>query len=395
MKPDCDVLISGGGLVGLSLACELATKHMSVRVLEAAPPYEAPSLEGLRVSAINPRSQALLDALGAWQSIAPPFCSPFERMRVWDEAVTPFGDRALEFSGADCGVTPLGHIVHNDALQWSLYQQASAHERIELVFNSMLEEVVHERDGVRVFDTGHAQHTARLLVGADGMRSQVRALQAIKVVQKSYAQQGIVCTLRPEHGHERTAWQRFLSTGPIALLPLASGDVSVVWSLDNEAADSVKALDDDAFCAAVTDACDGVLGGLTLTSQRATFPLGLLRAERYVGPRVALIGDAAHVVHPLAGQGVNLGFGDVAELAGALDAGRERGDGVGDQLALRQYERARKYENRKMQMTIDALHHMFTQSQPVLRQGRSLGMGLLNNWPGVKSLLAREALGTR
>lgn len=379
--------------MGLSLANALAAQAFSVRVLEAGPEFSAPDAPGLRVSAINPASQSLLRSVEAWDAVPQSQRSAFGRMRVWDEQVAPFGDRSLEFAGSDMGVTPLGHIVHNEALKWALYERAVT-AGVDVVFASEVDDIATETDGVRVF-TEREQHTAQLLVGADGARSKVRSLCGIDVVRKSYDQQGLVCNVRSEKGHEATAWQRFLSTGPVALLPLSSGECSVVWSLDNERAGQLKALDDTQFGEALSAACDHVIGPLAVTSDRASFPLGLLRAERYSGERLVLMGDAAHVVHPLAGQGVNLGFGDVITLVEALALGRQRGDRIGDRFALRKYERARKYENRKMQMTVDGLHHLFSSQYGWLQQGRSLGMGLLNQWPTLKGRLAKEALGTR
>ncbi len=394
MNTDCDVVVVGGGLVGLSLGCALANQSYRVRVLEAATVYEPPDQPGLRVSAINPFSQRMLEELGAWDAVSEHLRCPFSRMRVWDEDAAPFSDRALEFAGPDLGVSPLGHIVHNDALQWALYQRACELEGVEVLFDTRVEDIAVESDGVRVFASEHAQHTARLVIGADGMRSQVRELSGIEVIRKSYAQQGIVCNVQTERDHENTAWQRFLATGPIALLPLRSGECSIVWSLDNEEAERLKSLDDAEFGRELGLACDHVLGAMAPTTPRASFPLGLLRAQRYSVPRVVLVGDAAHVVHPLAGQGVNLGFGDVIKLVEVLAEGEHRGDRVGDRLSLRKFERARKYENRKMQMTIDGLHHLFANQHGWLRQSRSIGMGLLNQWPSVKGQLARHALGT-
>ena len=394
MTPDCEVLIVGGGLVGLSLACALATPSCRVRVLEAGPEYVLPSTPGLRVSAINPSSQRLLTELGAWEKVPEANRCGFTHMRVWDEGVAPFGDRALEFAGADLGVAPLGHIVHNDALQWALFECARQSGHVDIVFGTKVDDLVTESDGIRAFSENQTQHTARLLIGADGMHSRVRELSSIEVVRKSYSQKGIVCNVRPERSHENTAWQRFLSTGPVALLPLGNGEVSIVWSLVDEEAARLKELDDAAFARELADACDHVLGAMEVTSARVAFPLGLLRAKSYTASRVALLGDAAHVVHPLAGQGVNLGFGDVVTLTAMLEEGASRGDQLGDQFALRRFERARKYENRKMQLTVDGLHHLFGSRQPWLQSGRSLGMGLLNQWPSIKGRLAGEALGT-
>lgn len=391
MNTDCDVIIVGGGLVGLSLACALADKH-TVRVLEAGSELQKPEHAGLRVSAISPASRALLTSLGAWERLPTRHCCAFSGMRVWDEHVAPFGDRALEFAGADFGVTPLGHIVHNDELQWALYEVARACN-VEMVFDARVDDIAFEASGVRVF-SGSEQHTGRLLVGADGGRSKVRSLCGIDTVRKAYGQQGLVCNVRPTHSHESTAWQRFVSTGPVALLPLSSGECSIVWSVDDEPAEQLKALDDAEFANALGDACDHVLGPLEVTSERASFPLSLLRADKYTHQRLVLMGDAAHVVHPLAGQGVNLGFADVATLVDALQLGRQRGDDIGDRYALRKYERARKYENRKMQMAVDGLHHLFGARLGWLQQSRSLGMGFLNQWPSIKARLAKEALGT-
>lgn len=393
MKTDSDVIVVGAGMVGLAMAVVLGRAGFNVIVLESAKINAAqPTTTGLRVSALAHASRTLLSDAGAWQLLPPDKVTHYSGMRVWDASANAFGERALAFHSADLGELDLGCIVENQWLQWALTKVALEISGITLVAGKRVEDLTTEEGGVRVFCDDHTRYAAQLVIAADGAGSGVRSLCGINARCTSYRQRAIVCNITTGKAHDDTAWQRFLDTGPLAFLPLADGQCSIVWSTSEAAAERLLKLDEQAFMQELYAASDGVLGELTLTSTRQSFPLSMQSARRYIAPCVALIGDAAHVVHPLAGQGANLGFGDVSTLLRVLIAGRERGDRPGDLRALRAFERERKYENHKMMLLLDGLHRLFTARQPWLAETRALGMGLVNNSTLLKQFFARQAL---
>lgn len=393
MKTDCNVIIVGAGMVGLALAAVLGRADFNVRLIEAGILMQNPPIEpGLRVSAISSASAQLLSDVGAWSLIPAAQITAYHRMRVWDASVNAFGDRALLFDDHEAGRKNLGHIVSNAWITWALTQVINKLGNVEVFESSSVDDILFDASGVRVFSDDHQQHVASLIVGADGGRSKVRSLSDINTVHKSYEQRAVVCTVATEHAHNETAWQRFLPSGPLAFLPLSDGTSSIVWSTSVEEAEHLASLNDADFSARLSAASDHVLGQVTVLGERASFPLQLQYAQQYVRENLALIGDAAHVVHPLAGQGVNMGFADARKLAQVLETGRVRGDDCGDLYGLRKYERARKYENRKMLLALDGLQQLFAARQPWLVGVRTLGMGVLNSASRIKRALVLEAL---
>lgn len=398
MRGDSDVVVVGSGLIGLSLALSLANRDFRVRLIsQDRVPVQPPEAVSLRVSAIASAGRELLTELEAWSQIPSKHRYAFSHMRVWDANVRPRSDRELVFHSADLGFTELGHIVPNDWILATLGALVMSHPNIQFTEVTALDAIKANAKEVTAQCTDMNGETkifrAQLVVGADGVRSQVRELSQIATMSKSYAQRGVVCTVRSEHSHEDTAWQRFLATGPLAFLPLDATSCSIVWSADEPLAASLMASSMQAFTEQLQIASDGVLGELQVTSSRAAFPLSLQSARAYTASRVALVGDAAHVVHPLAGQGANLGFGDVIALVAALEAGRARGDSAGDRWALRRFERARKYENRLMAGVLDGLQRLFANQQGWLVGSRTVGMSMLNQFPALKSQVARAAFG--
>ena len=383
-----DITITGGGMTGLALACALGQQGRRVAVLEAAPtpaPFDRDADIDLRVVAVNRASQALLDNLGAWQRLAQWRISPYDRMHVRDAG----GSASIGFGASELGEPDLGHIVENRLIQRALYEVAEAQENVDWFDGIEITNIgVDEHDAVLTLADGRV-FTSKLVVGADGRFSRVREAAGIPVRSRDYHQKAIVATVETEQPSDRTAWQRFLPDGVLAFLPLNDGRSSIVWS--SQRADELLALDDAAFRQALGEAFDFHLGEVVASSERAAFPLIGRHAERYVKPRLALIGDAAHTIHPLAGQGVNLGFMDVAELAEVL--ARTSRD-PGSLLVLRRYERARKGENAMMQKLMEGFQLLFINDIAPLRRLRGLGLTITDQLGPLKATMMRYAMGT-
>jgi 2-octaprenylphenol hydroxylase len=323
-RVDFEAVVVGGGMVGLATAALLAREERlagwRIAVVEPTP-AQAP-VDGrvdLRVSALSRASQRILDAAGAWQSVESQAC-PYSRMVVWDAASAPDARDALRFDAAETGEPDLGHIAENVRVQWALAELPALGGVTE--FRAGLEGLEFDAHSVGVrLDDGRRLATT-LVIGADGGGSRTREICGIGRAGWAYGQTAVVAHLRTARPHGHTAWQRFLPDGPIAFLPLADGRVSLVWTTTAEAARELQAVDDLEFGRRVSEASDHVLGEAALDSARAGFPLALWHAREYVRPRVALVGDAAHTIHPLAGQGVNLGFLDACPL---VQVPRDRG----------------------------------------------------------------------
>jgi 2-octaprenylphenol hydroxylase len=312
-------------------------------------------------------------------------------MLVWDEASSPGGPETLCFDAAEAGEPNLGHIVENRAIAAALIERALA-AGVTLL-RSPVTGLELGPDAARATIAGRSVSSA-LIVAADGADSPLRALAGLAGEPVHYPQEAIVTHLDPEVAHGATARQRFLATGPLGLLPLADGRVSIVWSTTPAEAARLAALDDAAFGAAVTRASDGVLGALAPTAPRARFPLRRFNAASYAATRLVLVGDAAHTVHPLAGQGVNQGFLDVHALAQELGRALGAGEDPGDARPLGRYARARRADNAVMGAALDAIFRTFTAEQAALRTGRRLGLRLVNGAAPLKRLLITRALGT-
>lgn len=386
-----DCVIVGGGMVGAALACALLGKGLAVALVEARPPARdwPPGEIDLRVSAISRASQRLLTRLGAWERILELGASPYRQMRVWDAV----GGGRIHFDSEDLGETDLGHIVENRVVQLALWEQLECAEEVTLVCPGGITDIERQDDGWRLLLTDGRYLGARLLVGADGRDSLVRALAGIATEGSEYGQRAIVATLVSERWHQETAWQRFLPTGPLALLPLRDGHCSLVWSASDALARELLTLDDGAFADALTDASDACLGRLRPEGPRAAVALRAQHAKTYVEPGLALIGDAAHAIHPLAGQGVNLGFLDAAALVEALDLALQRRRDIAGLWTLRHYERARRGDNQLMLSAMDAFKRLFSHDQQPVATLRSLGLDLADRLTPVKRLFIAQALG--
>lgn len=397
MKRDFDVVIVGGAMAGAGTAALLATARVTaglrIALLESRP-VTAPAPQApldLRVSALSRASQRLLERTGAWPAVVARGAAAYQRMTIWEEQATPEGPGALHFDAAELGEPDLGHIVENRAVQAALLARATAAgvTLLRAGFSS------HASCGdiIRIATTDGRECGAALLIGADGSESAVRSQAGISTFCRDYEQRAVVTHLSCEHGHRDTAWQRFLDTGPLALLPLADGRVSLVWSTAPALAEELLGCSEAEFAARVTAASAGVLGQLAPTAARAAFPLRLVHARRYTAPRIALIGDAAHTVHPLAGQGINLAFLDAAALVDVLGVALAAGDGPGEPAVLRRYERWRRAEAVPAITLLDGIKRLFHGSDQLQSRLRRAGLDLVEASTPVKRLLMRRALG--
>lgn len=388
--PALDVAVVGGGMVGAAAALALARAGFSTALLEARAPaaWDANAEVDLRVVGLAPSSVMLLDELGVWTSIRDARAGPYSHMHVWDAE----SGAAIDFDAASEGRDRLGYIVENNLVQWMLWQalEASGVRRLCPVAVQGFEA---REDRIQLELAGGEMLAAGLLVAADGAASPLRGLAGIGTRGRDYAQRAVVAHVATERPHEDTAWQRFLPGGPLALLPLADGRSSIVWSLPEAEARRVLALDEQAFLDELGVASDFRLGRIVATTPRAAFPLKLQLAERYQAERFVLLGDAAHAVHPLAGQGVNLGLRDVAELRDTLIEARAAGRDIGAAHVLRRYARRRRSADTLDALGFDALARIYAWQSPALVAARGVGVRLLDRLAPLKRRLSEHAAG--
>lgn len=389
------VAIVGGGMAGATLALLLARRARidagGIVIVEPAPATAplAGSPFQLRVSAISPANRTLLQDLDVWPRLDASRIANYDRMLVWHESVPPDSPDVLRFDAAESADPDLGSIVENNALQAALLKRCSE-EGIHVMQNAL--RTLHVDDDAARLELDGGQLVTELVVGADGAASTVRSLLGMQSDSRDYEQQAIVATVRGERSHGHAARQRFLSTGPLALLPLPGDGCSIVWSAVNARAHDLLAMQPQDFEDALTEATAGVLGKLRLTSQRAAFALRRLAAKQYVQQRVALVGDAAHVIHPLAGQGVNQGLEDVVALTEAL-AQRPARESPGALQALQRFQRERRAGNALVAATVDSLDLLFTGADQLRSWVAGAGMGLVAQSSAARRFLVRQAAG--
>ncbi|MEQ9463726.1 MAG: UbiH/UbiF/VisC/COQ6 family ubiquinone biosynthesis hydroxylase [Haliea sp.] len=400
-SPGCDVAIVGAGIAGSALALALSGHGLSVVLIEAQPldSGQLPAGRELedfdpRVVALNPRSQALLAQWGAWQGIEDYRSCAYRHMTVWDAD----GTGAIEFDSNDAGASALGHIVENRALVRSLLARVQACADVRLLAPERLLACSRDAAGAMLLELeSGSQLRAGLLVAADGANSRVREMLEFRTREWDYGHHAIVATVQVEHDHQATAWQRFLSTGPLAFLPLPGGArmhfCSLVWSVDSERVEALMNLEATAFCQALERAFEGRLGRVLACSRRHAFPLRQRHAVDYIKPGVALVADAAHTIHPLAGQGINLGLQDVAVLAEELLRAGQRGEDPGSLAVLKRYQRRRKGENLAMMVAMDGFKRLFEQPALPLRWLRNVGMRGVDRARPLKQRLMQQAMG--
>ena len=392
-----DVIIVGGGPVGACAGALLArstagTSGLSVALLEPRWPQAVPAeaRPDLRVVALSRASERLLRRAGAWTRMPAERLAAYERMRIWHESVAPSSAGVLVFDAADVAEPNLGYIAETRALQTALLDAfAEAGGHIESApFNAL----TIGQEEVQV-STSRGVLTARLVVGADGARSALRSAAGLTVDTRAYGQTAIVANVATARAHESTAWQRFMRDGTLAFLPLADGNSSIVWSADDARAADLAGLSDAAFASELDRASDLALGQTRLLSERLSFPLMRVAAQRYVAQRVALIGDAAHVVHPLAGQGANLGLLDAAALAQQVKAAVAAREDPGAMRVLRAYERWRKSETAAMAVSIDAFDRLLAHGAGPLARLAQRGLSWVNASQELRRFFIHRALG--
>jgi 2-octaprenylphenol hydroxylase len=386
-----DVIINGGGMVGLLLANALANHKLSIAIIETGEKQSAWNNKqfDLRVSAITRASQQIFSTLNVWQDIAAMRISPFREMHVWDST----GDGVIHFDSAEIGQDCLGHIIENSVITLALYQRLQSFDNVYWFQPATPSELQLDEQQIVITLDDEANIAAKLLVGADGGQSWVRQQAGIDVRTIDYKQNAVVATVKTQLFHQETAWQRFMPTGPLAFLPLTDGYSSIVWSTTPEHADNLLSMDDESFKQTLAEGFDFKLGEILETSARGKFPLRGQHAKNYVKDRLVLIGDAAHTIHPLAGQGVNLGFADAATLAEVLvDAVRTKQD-IGKFKILRRYERWRKGDNLAMLSAMTGFKTLFGNNNGLLKSLRNTGLNITNNLSPVKNTIIRHAMG--
>lgn len=391
-----DLIIVGAGMVGSALALALKDSGLDILLIDGSPlsvkPFDAEAAFEPRVSALSAASQRILDRLGAWPGVVARRASPYGEMQVWDGT----GTGAIHFSAASVHADVLGHIVENRVVQDALLEPL--HDSgIGLMPNARLEHLRHSGDDWLLTLVDGRQLRAPLVIAADGANSAVRRLAGCATREWDYLHHAIVTSVRCEQPHRRTAWQRFTDDGPLAFLPLdRQGDehwCSIVWSVTPEEAERLMALDDEAFCTALGEALEHRLGRVEHSDPRLCIPLRQRHAKRYVEPGLALIGDAAHTIHPLAGQGVNLGFLDAAVLAEVLLHAHARGERLADEKVLSRFERRRMPYNLGMMAAMEGFERLFQADPLPLRWLRNAGLRWVNQQPEAKALFVRQALG--
>jgi len=384
-----DVVIVGGGMVGAALACALGNTVLKVAVLDHAPAAAPPDQSyDQRVSAITLASQAFFENVGVWDGMARRRISPVREMRVWSEG----GQGAIHFDAAEIGEACLAWIIENSVIRNALLERLQHFTNVHYLCPVQVQDInLTEEAATLTLQDGRNLRT-RLLVGADGADSAVRRAAEIETQSLNLNQKSIVATVVTGKPHGQIARQRFLTTGPLAFLPLDEPRTcSIVWSADSARADQLLMLDDAAFTAELQNAFGDALGKIETIGPRAAFPLALSHAKAYTAARVALIGDAAHTVHPLAGQGVNLGFLDAAALAEVLlDAGEKD---IGAHLVLRRYERWRKGGNLSMIAVTGGFRYLFGNALPLVSQLRNAGLEFTNSVTPLKNFIMRRASG--
>lgn len=387
-----DLVIVGGGLAGLSLACALRDSPLRLALVEQRPPRREGGSDEVwdsRIYAISPANAAFLREIGVWKHLDPARIAPIAAMEVYGDA----GAR-LDFSAYETGVDELGHIVESSLMACELWENVRRQANLTLLCPAAPESVEFRADAAQLGLADGGKLSARLLVAADGRDSWLRRTAGLAALDTDYNEKGVVANFACSRPHRGRAFQWFRDDGVLAFLPLPGDRLSMVWSAPDGIADELCALAAEALAARVAKAGNDTLGALRLLTPAAAFSLRLMRVPRVVAPRLALIGDAAHGIHPLSGHGINLGYQDARALADILRSCGPWQD-IGSLRVLERYQRARREEVLLLQTATDTLHRLFAADLPGLGPLRNLGMNLTNRLPVLKNMLARYALGPR
>ncbi|HZB93047.1 MAG TPA: UbiH/UbiF/VisC/COQ6 family ubiquinone biosynthesis hydroxylase [Stellaceae bacterium] len=388
-RPRAELIVVGGGLTGLTLGIACASAGIDVAVVDREDPAVtlAEPFDG-RTTAIAHGSKLVLDGIGVWPLIAAE-AEPIREIRVADADSPLF----LHYDHRDLGTAPLGYIVENRVLRRALIARARELASLRHLAPLALDRAERGAGGVTALLGDGTRLRGELVAGCDGKGSPLRRAAGIHTIDWVYPQTGIVCTVRHELPHHGVAVEHFLPAGPFAILPMTGQRSSIVWTERRELAPAILALGEAGFAAELARRFGDFLGAVEVVGPRWSYPLALLHAVRYTAPRLALVGDAAHVIHPIAGQGLNLGIRDIAALAELIVDGRRLGLDLGTPELLRRYERWRRFDNVALAAVTDGLNRLFSNALPPLRMARDLGLAAVDKLPAVKRVLMRHAMG--
>ena len=385
-----DVVIVGGGMVGLTAACALGNSSLRVAIIEQTLPeaFSSEQPHDLRISALSIASQNILQGVGAWDGILARRSCPFKRMRVWETA----GD--TEFNCDDIDRSELGFIVENRVTQLALLERIESFSNIELMAPEKIQTIDYspQKETFLKLDDGSELQT-KLLIAADGGNSRVRQVAGLGVTSWDYKQNAFVIYVETDYEQQDITWQRFVPSGPQAFLPLTGNYGSIVWYNSADEIKRLKSMPDDDLLSELTATFPDCLGKINKILGKASFPLKRQHAQQYVKQGVALVGDAAHMINPLAGQGVNIGLLDAAALAEVLIDATEKGEDIGSLSVLQRYEKMRRNENLKMMTVMDAFYRVFSNDLLPIRFFRNMGLGLAERLSPVKNKVVRMAIG--
>ena len=394
MDLNSDIVIVGGGLNGPALALALAQTGRTVTILDAQsrPTLEGASFDG-RSYALALASKRLLQAIGVWDAVADQ-SQPMLDIKVSDgragEGAGPF---FLHFDHREIEEGPMGYMLEDRFLRRALLGAMDREPRITQCFDARVETQAISPNGVSVTLADRTEHTARMLIGADGRSSGTASRAGIGRTGWGYGQTALVACVAHERPHEGVAHQFFMPPGPLAILPLPGNRSSIVWSETDARAQEIHALNEADYLDVLRPRFGDFLGDISLEGARFTYPLNLTLANAFVGDRLALVGDAAHGMHPIAGQGLNAGLRDVGALAEVISDAANRGEDFASPLVLKRYQQWRRFDTATLAVATDGVNKLFSNDNPILRVGRDIGMGIVNAMPGLRRSFIREAAG--